>query len=43
MISYNNHMLSYIIRREEQLGLKDHFLTTDKERSWFEPTISENN
>ena len=32
-------MLSYVIRREERLALKDRFLTANKERSWFEPTI----
>jgi len=39
MISNNNNMLSYVIRREERLALKDRFLTANKERSWFEPTI----
>jgi len=38
MISNNNNMLSYVIRREERLTLKEHSLTADK-CSWFEPTI----
>jgi len=32
-------MLSYVIRWEERLALKDCFLTADKERSQFETTI----
>jgi len=36
MLSNNNHMLSYIARREP---LKHQFLTAYKERSWFELTI----
>jgi len=39
MISNNNNMQSYIIRREERFALKDRSWTADKERSWFEPTI----
>ena len=34
MISNNSNMLSYVDKREAG------FLTTDKERSWLEPTIS---
>ena len=39
MISNNNNILSYVIRREERIALKDRSLTSDNERSWFEPTI----
>jgi len=39
LISNNNNTLSYVIRREERLALKDRSLTADKERSWFESTI----
>jgi len=35
----NNNTLSYVIRQEERLALKDRSLTTDKELAWFEPTI----
>jgi len=41
MISNNNNMLSYIIRREERLALGDRSLTAEKECSWSEPTISD--
>jgi len=34
-----DNMLSYSIRWEERLALKDRCLTADKERSWFKPTI----
>ena len=40
MISNNNNMLSYVIRREERFALKERSLTADKKRSWFEPTIT---
>ena len=42
MISNNNNMLSYVIRREERLALKECSLTADKKRSRFEPTINLN-
>ena len=42
MISNNNNMLSYVIRQEERLTPKERSLTADKERSWFEPIISDN-
>jgi len=41
MISNNNNMLSYVIRREERLALKERSFTADKECSWFEPTMKQ--
>jgi len=35
-----DHRENQFIKQEERLALKDRSLTTDQERSWFEPTIS---
>ena len=39
MVHNNNNMLSYVIRQEERLALKNRSLTADEECSWFESTI----
>jgi len=41
MIGSNINVLSYVIRREERLALKDCSLTADEDRAWFEPSIRE--